>query len=574
VPPTVALTSPATGSTFTAPATIALAATATDSNGTITKVQFFQGATILGEDAAAPYTWSWTNVPAGTYVLTAKAFDNAGASAVSGGISVTVAAAANVAPTVALTSPITGSKFTAPATIALGATASDSDGTIARVEFFQGATKIGEHTAPPFTFSWTNVAAGTYVLTAKAFDNGGASTISAAATVTVAPPTTPTNVPPTVALTSPATGSKFTTPATIALDATAADSDGTIAKVEFFQGASKLGEDTAAPFSWSWTNVPAGSYTLFAKAFDNAGAVAVSSGVGVSVASPTTTNVPPTALLTSPLAGSSFIAPATIALAANAIDFDGTVAKVEFFQGATKLGEDVAAPFGLSWPNVAAGTYILTARSTDNGGATTVSNAVTITVAPTTPPPPSGTNAPPVVTITSPISPSTVNAPGNVTIFASASDADGSIARVEFYQGTVLFATSVTAPYSAAVRNLAPGSYSYTARAYDNGGAMTVSQTVYVTVRYPPSVSLTSPSTGAVFRAPATISLAASATSVEAAVVRVEFYSGAVRIGLDLTAPHEMVWTGVPAGSYTLTAKAYDIYGGTAVSTPVTVTVQ
>jgi hypothetical protein len=185
VAPSVALTSPAGGSSFTAPAAIALAASATDSDGTIAKVEFFQGATKLGEDTTAPFTWSWTNVPAGAYTLSARAFDSGGASTISGSIGVTVTPATNVAPTVVLTSPMTGSRYAAPATIALAATATDTDGTIARVEFFQGATKIGEDVTAPFTFSWTGVAAGTYTLTARATDNAGATGVSAAASVTV-----------------------------------------------------------------------------------------------------------------------------------------------------------------------------------------------------------------------------------------------------------------------------------------------------------------------------------------------------------------------------------------------------
>ena len=89
-------------------------------------------------------------------------------------------------------------------------------------------------------------------------------------------------------------------------------------------------------------------------------------------------------------------APATVNLAATASDADGTVAKVEFFNGATKLGEDTTAPYSFTWSGVAAGTYTLTARATDDLGGTTTSAASTITV--------SG-NTPPTATITSPPTP-------------------------------------------------------------------------------------------------------------------------------------------------------------------------
>lgn len=91
----------------------------------------------------------------------------------------------NQAPTVALTAPANGASFTAPATISLTATASDSDGSVAKVEFYNGGTKLGEDTTSPYAYAWTGVGAGTYTLTAKAIDNAGATTTSAAATVAV-----------------------------------------------------------------------------------------------------------------------------------------------------------------------------------------------------------------------------------------------------------------------------------------------------------------------------------------------------------------------------------------------------
>ena len=61
---------------------------------------------------------------------------------------------ANQAPTVSLSAAV--SVPTAPATINLTAVAADSDGSIVKVEFFNGATKIGEDTSAPFTFAWAN----------------------------------------------------------------------------------------------------------------------------------------------------------------------------------------------------------------------------------------------------------------------------------------------------------------------------------------------------------------------------------------------------------------------------------
>jgi uncharacterized protein (TIGR03118 family) len=97
---------------------------------------------------------------------------------------VTVQAAVNVPPTVSITSPANGVTFVSPADVTIQATASDVDGTVVRVEFFDGANSLGSVTAPPYTKKVT-LYPDTHALTAVATDNAGATTTSAAVTATV-----------------------------------------------------------------------------------------------------------------------------------------------------------------------------------------------------------------------------------------------------------------------------------------------------------------------------------------------------------------------------------------------------
>jgi pectate lyase len=185
-PPTVSITSPANGATFTAPANITINASASDSDGSVTKVEFYQGSTLLGTDTTSPYSYTWSNVPAGSYSLTADATDNGGAVTTSSAVNITVNTAGNTPPTVSITSPANGATFTAPASVTINATASDSDGTVSKVEFYRGGTTLlGTDTTSPYSYAWTNVAAGSYSLTAKATDNGGAVTTSSVVNITV-----------------------------------------------------------------------------------------------------------------------------------------------------------------------------------------------------------------------------------------------------------------------------------------------------------------------------------------------------------------------------------------------------
>src|SRR6266850_4974368 len=92
--PTVSLTSPTNGASYPAGAPITLSVTVTDSDGTITKVEFFAGTNLIGTVTQAPYTFDWINAPSGSHAFSAKATDNLGAATTSSPVNVTVTARA------------------------------------------------------------------------------------------------------------------------------------------------------------------------------------------------------------------------------------------------------------------------------------------------------------------------------------------------------------------------------------------------------------------------------------------------------------------------------------------------
>jgi hypothetical protein len=226
----------------------------------------------------------------------------------------------NIPPAAAIVSPTNGAAFFAPANIRLIAVANDPDGYVATVEFFAGTNSLGIRTnnplsaSPinPFMLTWSNVAPGSYVLTAQATDNRGAFTVSDSVNISVVPGPPPTNLPPVVRITSPPNGAVFRAPVNIPVFAYAADLDGFVASVEFFADSNSLGfghritiSPTAVPgptitptniFTLVWTNAPLGTnIALTAKATDNGGAVTVSTPVRISVlpSPPPPTNRPP-----------------------------------------------------------------------------------------------------------------------------------------------------------------------------------------------------------------------------------------------------------------------------------------
>jgi len=127
---------------------------------------------------------TWSNLTRGvTYEWYATASD--GAVVTSGTSSTFTTQAANQPPTVAITSPTTNSSV--GPNFAINATAADSDGTVAKVEFYDGSTLLGSDTISPYSYVWTGASLGSHVLSAVATDNSGATTTSAVVNVTISP---------------------------------------------------------------------------------------------------------------------------------------------------------------------------------------------------------------------------------------------------------------------------------------------------------------------------------------------------------------------------------------------------
>ena len=267
----------------------------------------------------------------------------------------------NLPPLVSISSPHGGDNFTAPASFTITADASDSDGIVAKVEFFKNGASIAIDPTFPYSASVTALPEGTYVLTAQATDDRGATTMSAPVTISVGPP----NALPSVEFKSPAAGTKFSAPANIHVVATAADSDGTISKVEFFRDGALAATATSAPYEATLNNVPAGNHTLTAKATDDRGGFTTTPGVSVFV-SPTLLSI------SSPLNGASindttvFVKGAVVALPNSGVAVNGLPAPID------SLGN-----FFVNVP-LNAGANTITATLTTNDG-TVVTQSISVT---------------------------------------------------------------------------------------------------------------------------------------------------------------------------------------------------
>jgi glucose/arabinose dehydrogenase len=183
----VNITSPTNGASFTAPAVVSITATTTDVGGSVTNVSFFDGATLLGQTNNTPYTVTAT-FAAGSHALTAVAADNNGLIATSSIVNISVSVTNQGTITVTITNPPDGSIFGNTDPVTIGASVTDTNGTVTNVAFFNDGVLLRNVSASPFViitspFTFT---LGAHELTAVATDNSGLIGTSAPVQLTVA----------------------------------------------------------------------------------------------------------------------------------------------------------------------------------------------------------------------------------------------------------------------------------------------------------------------------------------------------------------------------------------------------
>jgi hypothetical protein len=356
----------------------------------------------------------------------------------------------NQPPIVQINSPQDGQAFVAPTDVRLVAYAQDrEDGYDVTVEFFEGDHSLGFGTfvpslcpapfCPNFSLTWSNVPPGEYVLTAKATDKNGASTVSDRVRIKVvesSPRTVVTisevdNVATEGGIPTGPPGSEapvILDPAVFAVHRSGpTNSDLTV--LYRVGGSASNGVDYEKISGQ--IIIPAGSHSaeividpledelvegtemVSVTLLPNCTAIDPANGGCYIVGSPGSgeafirdndpeVNLPPRVEIVKPHAGEVFQAPAEIMIVAAARDPDGWVHLVEFFANGDKIGEQsiefIQPPppgqlqeFSFKWTDVRPGLYVLTAKATDDDGATTTSGPVAVVV--------TTTQEPPIVTV-------------------------------------------------------------------------------------------------------------------------------------------------------------------------------
>jgi len=355
--------------------------------------------------------------------------------------------ASNSAPTVSLITPLEGAAGVAPAAFTLSAQAADAEGPVSKVQFLANGTLLYEDTVSPFTFDWTSVPAGTYTVTAVAFDGGGLSTISTSVHVTVTAPVSGTSARVNVA--AAANGGA----------ATASSAWGGYAP-----GAAINGDRRGAPYggNGTWSDGTGNVFPDWVQV-DFSGTKTIAEIDVIGLQDNRSAPIDPTPTLT---------------CSGCPLDFT-----VQYWTGASwqAVPNGVVRNNTLVWrmftfaPVTTSKIRVLVERSATGWSELAEVEAYTATAGGTV-------NAAPLVSMATPASGATFVAPASIPLSATANDGDGTIQKVEFYSGTTLLSTVSTPPYAFTWTGVAAGAYSVSAMAYDNLGAKTLASWRDITV--------------------------------------------------------------------------------------------
>lgn len=582
-----------------APASIALSTNVSDESG-VYSVLFMSNASSVvasgtltsGTNKNGTWTANWTNVPAGSYSVTATAASQSGLSGTSTPVSVTVAQPG--APTISI-ARLGTAPLMAPAkvTFTANATATLAGATVSQVQFFSGTTPIGNAvlsagtaSTGTYSFDWGNVLAGAYTITAVVTDSNGQTKTSDPLSITVQ-----NNPNPTVSVTRPVNGATYNTPATIILSADAADSNGGVTQVQFYSSDTLIGtavmttgSSTSGAYVYAWSGLVEGDYSVTARAINAAGRMTISdpallkvrasSEVAVNITSPASDGIVPALNANRPLR-----------LLANVITPSGaTITGVQFLDGAKILGNgtlvsgtDGTASYAFEWNSGSPGAHNIVAQATDSKGNVTSSAVRTMTV-----------NASSVISIIAPANGTTYVGPvGNIWLEGIASGPSGPFSgRIDVYLNGVYFdqigAWGAPGHYAhGGWSNIKPGTYTITFVATDSVGTVTTSDPVTITINSStaPTTAVTMPAPSSTFTSNTTIELRATAADGDGAISSVRFYANGRWLVETENAEHigggvyRRFWNNVPAGTYDITSVAVDDKGVFTVSAPISITV-
>ncbi len=533
VPAVVNITSPTNGSVYLAGNSINVSVAASSIASTITKVDLYDGATFVGTASTAPYTFVITNAPPGSNSIIAVATDSLSQVVTSGVVRVLVAN-----PGITITSPSEDSIFQGTNPITVSVYGLLPAGSITNVNFFVDGQPFGEDATVPFSAVWTNVTGGSHRLTATGRDDSGNSYVA-----------TPVNF---------GVGQVIVHSNAVWKYLDNGSDQGTAWRALGFNdstwasGPAELGygdSDEATVVSGG----TAGAFfatTYFRRAFV---VTNIHSFASLSV------------LIAYDDAGVVFLNGKEVFRAG---DLPSVVNYDTFASGAAV--EETIVTGTISATNLVEGTNIIAVEIHQQAAnSSDISFYLQLVGAPVI-----IHNVSPMVALTNPANDQNFIAPVSITIEAAASDADGSVRKVEFFTDAVKLGETTNSPYSFVWQNPPVGAHTLTIVATDDLNGATTSAPVPIVVYDNlgrPVAQIIAPANGAIIEGPTNLLLTATAHGLSG-ITNVLFLANGVEVGNASDAPYSVVW----ASSFLsngLVAIASDANGVLGTSPVVSVTI-
>lgn len=542
--PVVTLTSPADGSVRSTPLSIGLAASVQANGHVISRVQFFNGSRLVGEDSTAPYTCTWAGVSAGTYGVVARAIYGAGLVQSSAVSTVLV----QDPPVIELTSPTNGTLAYASVPLVLQANVVANGHVISKVRFYSGTTLLGEDTVAPFTWQWAGVGEGSYSITARLYYGAGSTMWSAPSLVQV------TTAAPTVQMDGFLNGGTYAYGSDISFRGVVAANGHALAKVQFLRDGEWMGETVGPEYVWVWRGATTGQSTWVARLLYDSGLSVQSDPVTLTVNPPQ-----PGIQLSSPLNESSHVVGSPVNLQATVQANGNPLSKVEFMVDGVAVGESLGPIYAMNWIAPTVGVSTVTARLTYGSGAVVTSSPVLVAL----------TQPPPTLRLVSPVEGSVYPSGQVVSLQSSLTLNGNSPSKVQYLANGQLLGETTGPGGVWEWTGPQPGEYSLVARLYYNGTRFVDSVPVGISVvNTPPTVEWAPGVDGAAFASGTAIPLSVVIQANGTVLGSVEYVSNGAWIATVTQPPYAWLWTNAPVGAHLLTARLNYPGGSPVLTTP------
>ena len=446
-------------------------------------------------------------------------------------------------PSISITAPKNDTTFVAADNVLIEVDVTDEEGTVDTVNYYNGDTLLASVTVAPFSYTLSGLTPGNYTIKVIPIDNEGKKSpvkkVSFSVTASLAPQ---------INMLTPVSGTilfEQNNSATLSVNAT--DADGTITSIEYFVNNESIGVVSEVPFSKEWTGIENGSYLIYAIATDDSDTKAISETISLQKGM----------LLDKKIRQERYydIEGITLQSLFESPKYPGSPDFVSFIDSC-EIQKDIIENYGVRLSGYLtppeSGIYYFWIAGDDNVGLWL----------------------------------STDSLASNKSLIAYHNDWTNPREWNKYpsqKSDTILLSAANTYYFEAVLKEGAWGenlSIAWAKPGEAGEGPSEIIPASYFSAfttgneSFPaPSVSISTPSNSTTFEKNSSINISATASDEDGEIFKVVFYKGTSKLGEDNTAPYSYKWTPTTAGTFDISAVAYDNDMQSAISNKLSITI-